>query len=59
MESETGVPSRDAPLAPRDGLRMNLDPIVASAQIADQAEREIANSGSDVENAVLAAGREW
>ena len=53
MESEGGVPSSDGPLAPRDGLRVNLDTIVAAVQIAEEAEREIANAGSDIQNAVL------
>src|SRR5258706_9867279 len=53
MESERRVPPRDGLLAPRDGLRVNLDPIIAATQITDQAEREVANPRSDIEQAVL------
>jgi hypothetical protein len=35
MESESRVPPRDGPLAPGDGLWVNLDAIVAALQIAD------------------------
>ena len=53
MESKGGVPSCDGPLTPCDGLRVNLDTLIAAAQIADQTDREIANPGADIENPVL------
>ena len=53
MKPEHRVPRRDGPLAPGDRLGVYVDAIVATAQVADQAEGEIANSGPDVQHAML------
>ena len=57
MEPEGGRPRRNAPLAPLDGFRVNLDAIVAAAQVVCEAEREIADPGFDVEQPGPAAAR--
>ena len=45
--------SRDGLLAPRDRFGMNIDAVVPAVQIADQAERDIPDPRTDVEDAMF------
>ena len=53
MKAKIGMLSRDGSLAPCDRFRVNFDAIVTAGEISDQADREIANTRSDIENPVL------
>src|SRR5262245_59501276 len=53
MESEPRVSRCDRSLAPCDGLRVNVDPVVAAVQIITKSDGQISDAGPDVEHAMF------